>query len=94
MDTPELRDDEIVLRAWSLADAEWYARCSRDPEIQRFTTDPAAPDAGAGPPPGRARGPGGSPRRAVSSSPVIVELVIVQLSDPWPRRRSPAAWRR
>jgi RimJ/RimL family protein N-acetyltransferase len=41
VDVPELHDDEIVLRAWSMADAEWYARCSQDPEIQRFTTDPA-----------------------------------------------------
>ena len=28
------------LRAWTEADAAWYAEATRDPEVQRFTTDP------------------------------------------------------
>lgn len=28
------------LRAWTTADAAWYAETIRDPEVQRFTTDP------------------------------------------------------
>jgi [ribosomal protein S5]-alanine N-acetyltransferase len=32
-------DGTIVLRPWAPSDAEWYARCARDVEIQRFTTD-------------------------------------------------------
>ena len=36
----ELGDDVVALRAWSVDDAAWYAENSRDPEVQRFTTDP------------------------------------------------------
>ncbi|MGW6443088.1 GNAT family N-acetyltransferase [Lentzea sp. NPDC055074] len=28
------------LREWTVADAGWYAEATRDPEVQRFTTDP------------------------------------------------------
>ncbi|WP_433277657.1 GNAT family N-acetyltransferase [Pseudonocardia xinjiangensis] len=38
---PHLRDSTIVLRAWLPSDAEWYACCTRDAEITRFTTDPS-----------------------------------------------------
>lgn len=30
----------VVLRRWRLEDAEWYAATVRDPEIQRWTTEP------------------------------------------------------
>jgi ribosomal-protein-alanine N-acetyltransferase len=36
----ELGDGVVTLRAWSVADADWYADSVRDPEVQRFTTDP------------------------------------------------------
>ncbi|GAA3102320.1 hypothetical protein GCM10010464_77290 [Pseudonocardia yunnanensis] len=39
MDVPHPRDGAIVLRPWAPSDAEWYASCARDVEIQRFTTD-------------------------------------------------------
>ncbi|MDI5980035.1 GNAT family N-acetyltransferase [Amycolatopsis magusensis] len=32
---------EIALRAWTPDDAEWYVRQIADPEIRRFTTEPA-----------------------------------------------------
>jgi RimJ/RimL family protein N-acetyltransferase len=38
---PELTDDTVRLRAWRTADAPWYAVATRDPLIQRFTTEPA-----------------------------------------------------
>ena len=30
----------MALREWEPEDAQWYADCVRDPDIQRFTTDP------------------------------------------------------
>ena len=36
---PHPGDSTIVLRPWSPSDAEWYAHCAGDVEIQRFTTD-------------------------------------------------------
>ena len=30
---------EVVLRRWSGSDADWYAASTRDPAIQRFTTE-------------------------------------------------------
>ena len=36
----ELGDGVVTLRAWSVDDAGWYADSVRDPEVQRFTTDP------------------------------------------------------
>ena len=36
----ELSDDVVTLRSWTPADAAWYAACTKDPEVQRFTTDP------------------------------------------------------
>ena len=41
MSFAHLRDSAIVLRRWSPSDAEWYACCARDAEIQRFTSDPS-----------------------------------------------------
>jgi RimJ/RimL family protein N-acetyltransferase len=35
-----LSDGVVALRQWHPDDAEWYAEQSRDPEIQRWTTDP------------------------------------------------------
>lgn len=34
-----MADDEITLRQWTVSDASWYVECSRDNEIQRFTSD-------------------------------------------------------
>jgi RimJ/RimL family protein N-acetyltransferase len=31
----------VRLRRWQDSDAAWYVACSRDPEVQRFTTDPS-----------------------------------------------------
>jgi [ribosomal protein S5]-alanine N-acetyltransferase len=42
MPAAPLSDGTVTLRAWRVQDAGWYAAQSRDPEIQRFTTD--APD--------------------------------------------------
>jgi [ribosomal protein S5]-alanine N-acetyltransferase len=36
-----LTDGVVALRQWRPDDAEWYVEQSRDPEIQRWTTDPA-----------------------------------------------------
>lgn len=36
----ELRDEVVTLRSWEGEDAPWYVACVRDPEVQRFTTDP------------------------------------------------------
>jgi ribosomal-protein-alanine N-acetyltransferase len=41
-----LGDGEVVLRAWQPEDAEWYASVARDPEIQRWTSEPDDPAAG------------------------------------------------
>jgi len=30
----------VRLREWTTADAAWYAGTTRDPEVQRYTTDP------------------------------------------------------
>ncbi|MFI6094681.1 GNAT family N-acetyltransferase [Lentzea sp. NPDC051213] len=30
----------MKLRPWTVADAAWYAETTRDPEVQRYTTDP------------------------------------------------------
>lgn len=38
-------DGVVRLRPWCDSDAAWYAECVRDPEIQRFTTDPPTLDA-------------------------------------------------
>lgn len=35
-----LGDGDVVLRLWRPADAEWYAAQVRDPEIQRWTSEP------------------------------------------------------
>jgi [ribosomal protein S5]-alanine N-acetyltransferase len=35
-----LSDGVVSLRQWHPNDAEWYAEQSRDPEIQRWTTEP------------------------------------------------------
>jgi RimJ/RimL family protein N-acetyltransferase len=41
-----LTDGTVALREWADgADAAWYAESTRDPEIQRFTTDPPTLDA-------------------------------------------------
>ncbi len=40
MGEPGLDDGVVRLRDWGDDDAAWYAECVRDPEIQRFTTDP------------------------------------------------------
>jgi RimJ/RimL family protein N-acetyltransferase len=45
MPAEPLSDGVVTLRAWRLEDAGWYAEQSRDPEIQRFTTDPPDLDA-------------------------------------------------
>jgi [ribosomal protein S5]-alanine N-acetyltransferase len=37
-----LSDGLVVLRDWSADDAGWYAAAVRDPQIQRFTSEPAA----------------------------------------------------
>lgn len=42
MTPPELRDDVVTLRPWRLEDAGGYVECIRDPEVQRFATDPLA----------------------------------------------------
>lgn len=31
----------MALRRWTAADADWYVACSRDAQVQRFTTNPA-----------------------------------------------------
>jgi len=36
-----VRGDLVSLRPWGVADAQWYADESKDPDIQRFTSDPA-----------------------------------------------------
>lgn len=41
IDCAKLHDGSVSLRPWKLSDAAWYAECSRDDAIQRFTTDPA-----------------------------------------------------
>ena len=41
-----LNDEAIRLRAWADDDAAWYAEASRDPVIQRFTTESPTLDAG------------------------------------------------
>jgi len=35
-----VRGDLVSLRPWGVADAQWYADESKDPDIQRFTSDP------------------------------------------------------
>jgi len=35
-----LDDGVVLLAAWAEDDADWYARSTRDPVIQRFTTEP------------------------------------------------------
>ena len=40
MEVPRLHEGTIALRPWSPVDAQWYATCARDAEIQRFTSDP------------------------------------------------------
>jgi len=35
-----LSDGVVRLRQWHLDDADWYVECTRDPEIQRWTTEP------------------------------------------------------
>jgi hypothetical protein len=37
-----LSDGLVVLRDWNADDAGWYAAAVRDPEIQRFTSEPGA----------------------------------------------------
>jgi ribosomal-protein-alanine N-acetyltransferase len=41
-----LVDELVVLRDWRQDDADWYAAAVRDPEIQRFTTEPETLTAG------------------------------------------------
>jgi RimJ/RimL family protein N-acetyltransferase len=41
VDVPHLDDGGVALRPWSLDDAQWYADCARDAEVQRFTSDRA-----------------------------------------------------
>ncbi len=36
-----VRGDLVSLRPWGVADAQWYADELKDPDIQRFTSDPA-----------------------------------------------------
>lgn len=36
----DLGDDVVILRAWSVDDAGWYADSIQDAEVQRFTIDP------------------------------------------------------
>lgn len=38
---PPLIALHVTLREWSESDADWYAESTRDPAIQRFTTEPA-----------------------------------------------------
>ena len=38
---PPLTAFPVILRQWSESDADWYAASTRDPMIQRFTTEPA-----------------------------------------------------
>jgi [ribosomal protein S5]-alanine N-acetyltransferase len=40
IELPPLLDERVVLRAWDEDDADWYAAVVRDPEIQRFTSEP------------------------------------------------------
>jgi RimJ/RimL family protein N-acetyltransferase len=40
IELPPLLDERVVLRAWKEDDADWYAAAVRDPEIQRFTSEP------------------------------------------------------
>jgi RimJ/RimL family protein N-acetyltransferase len=37
---PPLSDELVELRAWHDDDADWYAAAVRDPQIQRFTSEP------------------------------------------------------
>jgi RimJ/RimL family protein N-acetyltransferase len=37
---PPLSDELVALRAWHDDDADWYAAAVRDPQIQRFTSEP------------------------------------------------------
>jgi [ribosomal protein S5]-alanine N-acetyltransferase len=39
MSAPPLTAFPVTLRRWSESDAEWYAASTRDPDIQRFTTE-------------------------------------------------------
>jgi RimJ/RimL family protein N-acetyltransferase len=39
MPDPGLSDGVVVLRAWRVSDAGWYAAAVRDAEIQRYTTE-------------------------------------------------------
>jgi RimJ/RimL family protein N-acetyltransferase len=39
-----LSDGVVTLRLWEAADAEWYARTARDPDIQLWTAEPADVD--------------------------------------------------
>lgn len=39
---PAASDGVVLLRPWRDEDAEWYAEAVRDPEIQRYTSEPAA----------------------------------------------------
>src|SRR3954469_24686164 len=36
---PDLSDDQVWLRPWTVEDADWYAQESKDQDIQRFTSD-------------------------------------------------------
>ncbi|MGV9596481.1 GNAT family N-acetyltransferase [Streptosporangium sandarakinum] len=45
MNDQGLNDGVVQLRDWADDDAAWYAESARDPEIQRFTTDPSTLDA-------------------------------------------------
>jgi RimJ/RimL family protein N-acetyltransferase len=45
MELHGLNDGVIRLRPWADDDAAWYAECVRDPQIQRFTSDPPTLDA-------------------------------------------------
>ncbi|MFB9709566.1 GNAT family N-acetyltransferase [Streptosporangium sandarakinum] len=45
MGDQDLDDGVVRLRDWADDDAAWYAESARDPEIQRFTTDPPTLDA-------------------------------------------------
>jgi [ribosomal protein S5]-alanine N-acetyltransferase len=39
MSAPPLTAFPVTLREWSASDADWYAASTRDPAIQRFTTE-------------------------------------------------------
>src|SRR5262245_50433441 len=39
MSAPPLTAFPVTLRRWSESDAAWYAASTRDPDIQRFTTE-------------------------------------------------------